>query len=143
PDGTVEHLFRHALELDADDHARVGRDAELGGDRDGRTRVITRHHDGANAGTLRARDRLLRLRARRVHHPDQPEEDELVLDAIVRRLLEVDGVHRQGAEGYGEGPKALAGERVVPGGDLGAAFGRKGPCFRADELVRAAGEEDV
>ena len=71
---------------------------------------------------LRARDGVLRLRARRIDHADQPGEDEVLFDTLVRAggvLGECVGC--QPAAGDAERAQRLAGQRFVDLQNLAAA----------------------
>src|SRR5690606_36915392 len=93
------------------------------------------HHD-ADPGAVRARDRILRLAARRIDHADQAEETELVLDALVE-LLVLKRLARQRPKRDAERSQCLTCESLVGLRNLGAALGRERPCPLARPLLRA------
>ena len=84
PDRLREGVLRHGLDLRSRDRAAVGGDAQKGGDHAGRPGVIAGDHERANSRSLRPRHRVPRLVARRVDHPDDPGQHEVLLDASSR-----------------------------------------------------------
>ncbi len=104
--------------------------------------MITRDHDRADAGALGQRDSVLRFVARRVDHSDQPEEDEIVLDALVN-LVAPERVLRQRSEGDTERSQRFSRQVFIATRNLRAAFGRERSRLFADKLLRAAHEQDI
>jgi hypothetical protein len=102
--------------------------------------MVPRDHHGADAGAFGPGYRLLRLFARRVDHADYADEDQLLLDAVVRLRR---GLWRERPEGDAEGPERLAREPLGRGPSLRPSLCGQQPGFVAGDLVGAAREEDV
>ena len=98
---------------------------------------------GRMPAPLRARDRFLRLLARRVDHADQPEEDQLLLD-VARRLRRA---RARPPAARGRRRRACAAPRRPaprwpPGSRARRSVGQR-PRLFADQLVRAARQQHV
>ena len=61
-------------------------DAQFPGDDGGCARVIARDHQRTNPGESRSRYRLPGFRPWRVDHADQPNEYQVLFDAVVRMI---------------------------------------------------------
>ena len=136
-------VVAHRAELGARDRAAL--DAELGGDRPGRDRVVAGDHPDLDPGRLRPRDGVLGGRPRRIDDADHREERE-ALDGgqqvgvrVERGRVEVLVAGRHDPEALraqalvlGEVPVAELGDR-----DLGAV-GAVGAHRPGEELVRRA-----
>ena len=82
--------------------------------------MVTRDHDGADAGALGLAHHLLRLFAGRVDHADHTQEDEVLFDAVVHFPLQRIGPQR--AEGNAKRTQRFAGEPFARSAYLLAAF---------------------
>ena len=130
----VEHLIGHPGDLRAADGAcTAGGDPELLGDHRSGPRMVAGDHDRADACGSRAGDGGPGLLTRRVDHPDQSEEDQILLDAIVE-VLRAERVPRQRAVGHRDGPQGLPGELVDHLADPGPPPGIERFALLADEL---------
>ena len=119
-DALVELLVAHAVELGTRDGLLAAlHNAQLARDGHGRIDVVTRDHDGADAGVVRLGDGHGGLGAHRVNHARKAAEHQVVLQsrraAVGRHLRVAAARQRQHAQG-------LVGHRLVGGGDLRAAL---------------------
>ena len=122
-----------ARELLAGDHERsVGLDEpDLARDRPRRSRMIATHHDHADAGLAAFPDRLRDLRPRRILEPDEPAEDEMLLQSlVVARALERAMREREHAQARAR-PCPPARTRSAPGAPASAdGLRRRDGCGR-------------
>ena len=102
--------------------------------------MIARDHHRADAGALRASHRVARFGTGRIDHANQPFEDEVLLELIVRLCRRS---FRQPSRGDAERPKRLAGQRFVGAQDLGAAVRGQRPAVVVHGLEGAACEQHV
>ena len=118
----------HVAQLGAGDEARARlEDVELARDRAGGRRVVAGDHDGADVRAPRDRDRLLHLLARRIDHADDPEQHEIVLDAL--RQLDVGrGIVRDRC------PSDAAGTRARGDRERAQAPGSASASLRRDQF---------
>jgi hypothetical protein len=100
----------HFLDFRTGQHdAALGEDADLLRNRFGGLLVVAGDHDAFQPGPVRHFHRVYHLRPRRVDHAEEPEERELLLDALGRAAC---GDLAQGAIGDSQHPERVA--RQIP-----------------------------
>jgi hypothetical protein len=101
--------------------------------------MIPGDHQRTNPGASRARHCVARFGPRRVDHANQPGEDQILLDAVVRApALRGERIAGQPSGGHAKRPQRLIGKRVVVTHDLRPAFGRQRAPLGSHELAAAA-----
>ncbi len=113
----AKDIIAHAVELGALDHRdKAGRSlrclfrrqADLAGNRQGSERMIACNHDDTHAGVAACGDRLRHFPMRRVHHGDESEKRQVVLNGLDFEMFRLMGDLAHGHRHYTVG---LFGER--------------------------------